>query len=439
MKKIGIMTLGCRVNQYESQAIAEGLERLGYCIVSFSDDCDVYIINTCTVTSESDRKSKQMIGRALARKKDNSEIIVCVIGCYTQNKMQIEKNAEALFKDGIDFIGGNTDKSRLPQLLHEYISSQNNQKVNILTNIDNVGDFEDITVKKSNNVRAFLKVQDGCNNFCTYCIVPRVRGRIRSKSIENVKNDLIGLRNSGYEEVVFCGIEISSYGNDGGDSLLTLAELAQELGFKRVRFGSLNPIVFSENFTRKLSQIKVVMPHFHLSVQSASSRVLSVMGRKYDSGQLKKCVENIYKYFEHVTLSCDIICGFPGETTEDFEETAAFIKSNEIIHAHIFPYSKRLGTPAAEFPNQHTNKTKKERCAALSHIAFEKKKYIYEAQVGKKVTVLIENFKSGYWFGHTEKFLPVAIKKDCKPGEFVQVTLENNFDFISDEYCFIIE
>ncbi len=437
MTKIGILTLGCRVNQYESQAIAEELENVGYSIVPFSEKCDVYIINTCTVTAESDRKSKQMISRALARKMQNDNIIVCAIGCYTQNKKQNSKENELFELGDIDIIGGNSLKAHIPQLLHEYISDKK-RRINILENMDNVTDFEDISLKKSNNVRAYLKVQDGCNNFCSYCIVPIVRGRVRSKPLNIIKNDLIGLRNSGYDEVVFCGIEISAY-NDNGSNIITLAQAAQELGFKRVRFGSLNPILFTEEFTCTLSQVDAVMPHFHLSVQSASPRILDAMKRGYSAAMLKKATENIYKYFKNVTLSCDLICGFPGENDEDFKLTKDFVSNNEIIHAHIFPYSKRDGTPAALFAEQVPSNIKKMRCAELCDAANKRTKEIFAKYSGKYATVLVENKKNGYWFGHTESFFPVALKGDYKPGEFIDVELSNEFDIISGELAFVIK
>ena len=355
MLKIGIMTLGCRVNQYESQAISEGLAELGYQITSFQDDCDVYIINTCTVTSSSDKKSRQMISRALAKKRENNNIKVCAIGCFTQNRFQIHNSFSVSGLDDIDFIGGNTDKSRIPHLLHEYISSKSYSPLNILQNIDTINKFENLSLTKSTNTRAYLKVQDGCNNFCTYCVVPVVRGRVRSKPIEDVKTDLHNLRKENYNEVVFCGIEISAYQS----GLYELAKAAENAGFERVRFGSMNPVTFTEKFIRDLSGIRIVMPHFHLSVQSASDSILKKMGRSYTTEQLNNAVNLIYEYFDNATLSCDLICGFPGETQEDFENTVKFVSSNEVTHAHIFPYSKREGTPAATFPNQIPANVKK--------------------------------------------------------------------------------
>lgn len=439
MKKVGILTLGCRVNQYESQAIAEQLEELGYSIVPFSDNCDVYIINTCTVTAESDRKSKQMIGRALARKNENSDVIVCAIGCFTQNRKQILKPGEIFKLDGVDIIGGNSDKSRIAEIIHSYILSRSREPLDILRNMENIRDFENISLKKSNNVRAYLKVQDGCNNFCTYCIVPIVRGRVRSKPIEKIKNDLLLLRQSGYNEVVFCGIEISAYGEDKGNGLISLASAAQEAGFKRVRFGSLNPVLFERDFVQRLSEISVVMPHFHLSVQSASGNVLNAMGRKYDPLQLYRGIENIYKYFNDVTLSCDLICGFPGESDDDFQQTIEFVHNNRFIHAHIFPYSRRKGTPAADFNGQLSSKLKKARCAQLLSVAHEKRKQIFDQHLGTSASVLIENKKNGFWFGHTENFMPVALKTDSTPGSFVKVRLSDKFEYVSDELSFVID
>lgn len=438
MTKIGILTLGCRVNQYESQAIAEELENYGYTIVPFSQECDVYIINTCTVTSESDRKSKQMIGRALARKKENGDIIVCVIGCFTQNKKQNLKENDLYNLGDIDFIGGNADKSQIPKLLHEYICERKKNKINFLQDMDNVDKFDDISLKKSNNVRAYLKVQDGCNNFCTYCIVPIVRGRVRSKPIDAVLCDLKALRESGYDEVVFCGIEISAYGEDNGLGLLHLAEAARDTGFKRVRFGSLNPVLLNEEFVKKLSEIEIVMPHFHLSVQSADSKILNDMGRNYDAAQLQRGIDFIYKHFNDVTLSCDIICGFPGETEKDFSATCDFVQKNKIIHAHIFPYSRREGTVAANLANQLPTNVKKARCSELQNIADDTMRRIFGEYSGRHATVLIENKKGKYWFGHTENFMPVALLGNYSAGEFVPVILGDRFEKISDEISFII-
>ncbi|MBQ9941104.1 MAG: tRNA (N(6)-L-threonylcarbamoyladenosine(37)-C(2))-methylthiotransferase MtaB [Clostridia bacterium] len=437
MTKIGILTLGCRVNQYESQAISEQLKKRGYLIAPFQDDCDVYIINTCTVTSSSDKKSRQMIGRAIAKKKANNDIIVCAIGCFTQNRFQNNKNIPMFTSGDIDFIGGNTDKSKIPELLDRYIKSHSKEKLSVLKDIEKEKDFDDLTLSKSTNTRAYLKVQDGCNNFCTYCIVPIVRGPVRSKPIEKVKEDLINLKNGGYNEVVFCGIEISAYGNDNGESLVSLAKLAKETGFARVRYGSLNPTLLNEHFIKQLSEFDVVMPHFHLSVQSASDTVLAAMGRQYTQNTLQHGINLLHKYFENVTLSCDIICGFPGETEDDFNETVKFISENEITHAHIFPYSKRDGTPAACAPNQVSQNTKKQRCTLLQNVATSKVNEVFRKYTGETFNVLIENKKGGYYLGHTENFLPVALSRRCEVGTFEKVTLSDVFEKVSDEISFI--
>jgi len=435
MLKIGIMTLGCRVNQYESQSISEELSGLGYEINSFNEDCDVYIINTCTVTSSSDKKSRQMISRALAKKKEKPNTKVCAIGCFTQNKFQIQKCFSVSGLDGIDIIGGNSGKSSIARVIHEYISSGKSEPVNILKDISEVCEFENLSLTKSKNTRAYLKVQDGCDNFCTYCIVPVVRGRVRSKPIEEVRNDLFNLRKEGYNEVVFCGIEISAYQS----GLVELAKAAEKAGFDRVRFGSMNPTTSSEGFIRNLSDIDAVMPHFHLSVQSASDTVLKNMGRNYTSHELYKSIESIHKYFKNATLSCDLICGFPGETEKDFEDTLSFVSSNEITHAHIFPYSKREGTPAATFKNQIPEAIKKERCSRLCTVSDIKLKEIFEKYRGDKFSVLIENKKGDFYFGHTENFLPVALRRKCTTGTFESVILGKEFGIFADETAFIVD
>lgn len=435
MLKIGIMTLGCRVNQYESQSISEELEKLGYKIVPFSDDCDVYIINTCTVTSASDKKSRQMISRALSKKKADSSVKVCVIGCFTQNKYQLHGESFLNELGEVDIIGGNTDKSNIPNIIHDYIVQSRTEQVSCLKAIDKVCKFENLSLTKSKNTRAYLKVQDGCNNFCTYCIVPHVRGRVRSKPLDDVRNDLYRLKSEGYNEVVFCGIEISAYES----GLFELAKAAEEVGFNRVRFGSMNPVTFTDSFLSKLSEIDIVMPHFHLSVQSASDSVLKAMGRGYTSDQLAESIGLIHKYFADATLSCDLICGFPGESERDFEDTIRFVSSNKITHAHIFPYSKRDGTPAAAMKNQLSSSEKKDRCTRLGEVASDKLAQIFNEYRGREFNVLIENQKGEFYFGHTENFLPVAIRHNCKVGTFEKVTLGNTYGTFADETAFIVE
>ena len=418
MKKIGILTLGCRVNQYESDAVSEALEKLGYEISDFFGKCDLYIINTCTVTAESDAKCRKAIRRA-ARLRDKYSARLVVMGCFSQGAPESEVLSFA------DFVIGNGNKMSVVENIDGILSGE------VRGNIDTLdkAEFEKMNITHCRHAKAYVKIEDGCNNFCTYCFVPYVRGRVRSRDTADVISEVSSLVKNGYREIILTGIETASFGEDRGEkgSLTSLiSEICEKTSVERIRLGSMYPTFFTPEVCRKLSEFPAVMPHFHLSVQSASTQVLSLMKRGYTAKELYEAVSNIRKYFPTATLSCDMICGFPGESEEDFLESMRFIEDAEILHAHIFPYSKREGTRAAKFPSQIDESIKHERASRMLDLSLSVRARVIEKFFEKPVRVLVERDRNGTLDGYTEHFVHVEFKKtgNAKAGDVAEFILK---------------
>ena len=343
--KAALHNLGCKVNAYETEAMQQILEEAGYEIVPFSEYADVYVINTCSVTNMADRKSRQMLHRA---KKQNPDAIVVGAGCYVQTK-----EAQALVDESIDIVIGNNKKHELVPLLREYEASH--RKMACVADINHEKQaYEELSLSRTaEHTRAFIKVQDGCNQFCTYCIIPFARGRVRSRELPDVLQEIRTLAKSGYREVVLTGIHLSSYGVDNGESLLHLIEAVHELeGIERIRLGSLEPRIVTDAFAKRLSELPKICPHFHLSLQSGCDTVLSRMNRRYDTAEYEAGCALLRRYFEHPAITTDVIVGFPGETDEEFETTERYLERIHFYEMHIFQYSRREGTKAAAMPDQ---------------------------------------------------------------------------------------
>ncbi len=398
-------TLGCRVNQYETQAMEEQFRNAGYEIKSFDDECDVYVINTCTVTAESDRKSRQIIRRTAQVKKPTSIVVVC--GCYSQGNP-----ADILAIDGVDIIIGNSGKTDICTLATQYLKEKR-EKV-LVTDIMAVSDYEQASITNSDRTRAFVKIVDGCENHCSYCIIPSVRGKIRSRAKEDIISEVRKLSDNGYKEVVLTGIETAAYGKDfkkNGTSPLSelIRDVASVEKIGRIRLGSMEPTVFTEEFVREIADIPKLMPHYHLSLQSGSDAILKLMRRKYNTSQFLSIIERLRHYIPNVQLTTDIIVGFPGETQELFEDTLDFIEKCGFSFIHIFPYSKRNGTPAATMSGQIEKTAKKERVITLENKMNSIRDKILGEFVGKKTQVLLETQTDTYIDGYTPEYIKVKI------------------------------
>jgi len=432
MKKVAFVTLGCRVNQYETQTVRESLLKAGYEEAPFDSLCDIYFINTCAVTGESVRKARQMIRRAIRKKEEKPDAVICVCGCFSQGLW--DQREQIL--SSVDVVAGNTKKSELASFLirlSEMIPEER-KKIDLREDISKVKAYEEMSLSRSHNARAFLKIQDGCNSFCSYCYVPLVRGRVRSRNEDDIRSELCRLTANGYREVVFTGIETGAWGTDLGtkEDLVGLIEkLHDTKGLERIRFGSLKPNLFTEDFCSRLAALPKVMPHFHLSLQSGSDDILRAMGRKYSKADEEKAVETIYRHFPDAGLSADIICGFPGETENDFLQSAALLKTAKMLHTHIFPFSPREGTRAANMTQTVSEEEKKRRCAYLLGIAKEESTAFSAKRVGKEYNVLCERIRDGFFFGYTENFIytKTPATKACKVGSVYSVTLSEKRSF----------
>lgn len=409
-KKVALHNLGCKVNAYELEAVEQLLEEKGYKIVPFAPGADVYIINTCTVTNIADRKSRQMLHRA---KKMNPDAVVVAAGCYVQ------AGAEKLQKDpAIDIVVGNNRKKEIPDILESYLAEGRRRRE--VSDIAHEKEYEPLNiVRTEEHTRAFLKIQDGCNQFCSYCIIPYTRGRVRSRAPEDVVREVERLAASGCREIVLSGIHLSSYGVDLKDKY-GLLELVQRLhpveGISRIRLGSLEPGIITEEFADSLSRLPKVCPHFHLSLQSGCDRTLERMNRRYTSGEyLEKCTI-LRKYFENPALTTDIITGFPGETEEDFLESRNFIEKVSFFETHVFPYSRREGTKAAKMEDQIPEAVKKERSRVLLELNRVQKENYLAGAVGRETEVLLEekeNFEGRTaWTGYTREYRKVLVLSD---------------------------
>ena len=406
--KVALHNLGCKVNAYETEAMQQMLEAAGYEIVPFEPGADIYVINTCSVTNIADRKSRQMLHKA---KKMNPDAIVVAAGCYVQADT---KKAEA--DASIDIIIGNNKKQELIPILESYRTGH--QKTTECVDINHTKEYENLEIDRTEeHTRAYLKVQDGCNQFCTYCIIPYARGRIRSKKTEDVVNEVKRLAASGCQEVVLTGIHLSSYGKErpeDQENLLTLIQAVHQVdGIERIRLGSLEPGIITEEFAAAISSLPKVCPHFHLSLQSGCTTTLKRMNRRYTAEEYREKCEILRKYYPAPALTTDVIVGFPGETEEEFEESRSFVDSIHFYETHIFPYSKREGTKAAGMPDQLTEQVKKERSRILIALGKEHQREYMEQFLGQEKEVLFEEQQTvegqEYWTGHTMEYLKIAV------------------------------
>lgn len=410
MKKAALHNLGCKVNAYETEAMQHLLEEAGYEIVPFTQKADVYVINTCSVTNMADRKSRQMLHKA---KKNNPDSIVVAAGCYVQTS---EK--EVLNDLSVDIIIGNDRKHDLVRLLEEYSLDSVNDTVDDIN--DGRHDFEELFIDQTKeHTRAFIKVQDGCDQFCSYCIIPYARGRVRSRRFENVIAEVERLAANGFKEVVLTGIHLSSYGVDFEEAtgLLELIQAVNAVkGIERIRLGSLEPKIVTEHFASELSKLDKICPHFHLSLQSGCDATLKRMNRKYTTKEYERGCELLRKYFVHPAITTDVIVGFPGETEEEFEQTKAYLEHIHFYEMHIFKYSKRKGTRAAVMPDQIDEQIKAARSEKLIALGHDMSKEFRKFYIGKNEEALFEEKAvigdKEYFVGYTKEYVKVAKKTD---------------------------
>ena len=410
MKKVALHNLGCKVNAYETEAMQEMLEHAGYEIVPFQEGADIYVINTCTVTNIADRKSRQMLHRA---RKMNPDAVVVAAGCYVQ--AQAEKQ---VIDPCIDIVLGNNKKQDLLTALQAYEEAHGDLREVI--DINHTKEYENLHLtKQGEHTRAYIKVQDGCNQFCSYCIIPYARGRVRSRAKEDVVAEVTDLAKNGYQEVVLTGIHLSSYGIDfeNEDNLLSLIRAVHEIeGIKRIRLGSLEPRIITEEFVQAIAALPKMCPHFHLSLQSGCNETLKRMNRRYTSEEFYEKCEILRKYFEKPALTTDVIVGFPQETEEEFETTYEFLKKICFYETHIFKYSKREGTKAAVMQGQIPEQIKAKRGARLIELGEKNRRAYEESFLGKTVEVLVEE-KSDVngkemWTGHTKEYMKIALESE---------------------------
>ena len=460
MQKVALHNLGCKVNSYEMDVIGQKLEEKGYEIVPFDERADIYIINTCTVTNIADRKSRQMLHQA---KKRNPEAVVVAVGCYVQTgKEQVLSDA------GIDLAVGNNRKKDLVDILEAYLADRTggqlyNKTMNdtSVININATFDYEEMQLTHTaEHTRAYIKVQDGCNQFCSYCIIPFARGRVRSRHLESIRKEVIGLAEAGYKEIVLTGIHISSYGIDfeddawaegrcvekpqngdrhdysGASKLLELIERIHDIpGIERIRIGSLEPRIVTEESAMRLAALPKLCPHFHLSLQSGCDDTLKRMNRRYTTSQFRTSVEALRKAFDNPAITTDVIVGFPGETEEEFQATVEYLEDISLYEMHIFKYSVRKGTVAAAMKAQIVEAVKAKRSAVLLEMEARKSKEYRSQFLGQKVQVLLEESKNidgkTYMIGHTREYVKVAVETDSDfSNQIMEVMTEK---FLSDD------
>ena len=406
--KLAFYTLGCKVNQYETQALEQLFTQRGHTLVPFEEAADVYIINTCTVTAVSDKKSRQVIRRA---RKESPDAVIAVCGCYPQTHPE---DMDAL---SVDLVSGTGDRLGFVELVEQ--AARERQPIHALDDAMKRLDFEVLPAGGlEGRTRAMMKVEDGCVNFCSYCIIPYARGRIRSLPLEQAVEQAKGLQEQGYREIVLTGIEISSWGHEwrDGSSLIDLIEgVCAAAPECRIRLGSLEPRTITAEFCARASQLSNLCPHFHLSMQSGCDTVLKRMNRKYDSARYYESVKLLRAYFDKPGITTDLIVGFPGETEDEFQQTLDFIRKCGFSAMHVFPYSKRPGTPAAARKDQILNAVKEERAHAAAAVAKEMEAQYLQQWVGQTVPVLLEEERDGAWRGYTAQYSPVAVSAQ---GEF---------------------
>lgn len=404
MKKVAFITLGCKVNQYETNSMIQQFLQKEYKIVESTEKADIYIVNTCTVTNMSDRKSRQMLRRV---KELNHKAIVVACGCYVQvAKEEIEKIEE------IDLVLGNNEKKEIVEIIEEYIKE--NKKHTEIEDVMHQREYVELgETTYTEKTRAVIKVQDGCDRFCSYCIIPYARGRVRSRRPEKVIQEIEKIAQKGIKEVVITGIHIASYGKDFKEEyrlIDLLEEINQIKGIQRIRLGSIEPLLMTEEFVVRLSKLEKICHHFHLSLQSGCDETLKRMNRRYTTQEFKEIVERLRKVYEDVILTTDIIVGFPQESQEEFEKTYQFLQKIKFYKMHIFKYSPRKGTKAAQMTGQVDGKTKEERSRKLIVLSNKNQKEYHEKYVGKEVEILWEEEKNGYYQGHTKNYILAFIK-----------------------------
>lgn len=443
MKSVALHNLGCKVNSYEMEVMQQMLQEKGYTIVPFDEAADIYIVNTCTVTNIADRKSRQMLHRA---KQKNPDAIVVAVGCYVQTGREaVEKD------DSIDLAIGNNKKKDIVEILEEYLKEREQQGgscdktlcSSTVIDINAGAEYEEMTLKQTaEHTRAYIKIQDGCNQFCSYCVIPYARGRVRSRREEEILEEIAGLAACGYREVVLTGIHISSYGTDfgKGSRLIELVEKINDIaGIERIRLGSLEPRIVTEEAAKRLAALPKLCPHFHLSLQSGCDTVLKRMNRHYTTGEYWKSVETLRREFDSPAITTDVIVGFPGETEEEFQATREFLEKIGFYEMHIFKYSKRAGTAAARMPNQVDEQIKSERSGQLLALERELSLKFRRRYIGRRAEVLLEETKeingSLYRIGHTKDYVKVAVpalleKSGTGINELVTVEVKG---FLADE------
>lgn len=405
MKKVAFITLGCKVNQYESNAMAELFMKSGYEVIEPNEKADIYVVNTCTVTNMSDRKSRQALRKV---KEENPHAIIVACGCYAQvAKKELEDMQE------IDLVLGNNEKKNIVEYVEKFINEKQKLEIDIedvMYNKEYV-DFGDITYTEK--TRAVIKVQDGCDRFCTYCIIPYARGRVRSRRPESVISEIEKIAKEGIKEVVITGIHIASYGKDFKEDY-KLIDLLEEInkieGIKRIRLGSIEPLLITEEFIQRLNKLDKICHHFHLSLQSGCDETLKRMNRRYTTEQFKDIVKILRNTYNDVMLTTDVIVGFPDESEEEFKKTYEFLKEIKFYKMHVFKYSQRKGTKAASMKNQIDGRIKEERSNCLLKLSDENEKYYNDQYVGKELEVLFEEEKNGYYQGHTANYILVKCK-----------------------------
>ena len=437
MKKAALHNLGCKVNAYETEVMTQQLKEAGYEIVAFTEVADVYVVNTCTVTNIADRKSRQMLHQA---KKRNPNATVVATGCYVQMA------GEEVLKDtGVDLVIGNNRKKDLVNILDQYFNNPDHQVLDNYIDINHINEFEEMELHTiTDHTRAYIKIQDGCNQFCSYCAIPFARGRVRSRNLESIVNEIKKMSDLGYKEVVLTGIHISSYGTDFKDQKIGLLDVILAVhriqGIERIRLSSIEPRVITDEFARAIGGLPKVCPHFHLSLQSGCDETLKRMNRRYDTREFLAITRRLRENFENPSLCTDIIVGFPGETEEEFETTRAFLDQVHFAEMHVFKYSVRGGTRAAKMPNQVPSELKNSRSDCLLDLENKMRHEYYESFYGKTREVLFEEAMrlkgTDYYVGHTREYLYVAVpSKEDLSGQILPCKILNaiNHDFVAGE------
>lgn len=427
MKRAALHNLGCKVNSYETEAMREILIQHGYEIVPFEKKADIYIVNTCSVTNMADRKSRQMLHRA---KKQNPDAVVVAAGCYAQSA------GEALLEDlSVDILIGNNEKARLPEILDAWEDAHKSAHIHDLTHEKT---YENLSLSRTpGHTRAYVKIQDGCDQFCSYCIIPYTRGRVRSRSLSDILEEVNRLADNGYQEVVLTGIHLDSYGADfapgDADLLTVIREISKVDGVRRIRLGSLEPRIMTEEFVCGLAAVRKLCPHFHLSLQSGCDETLKRMNRRYNIQEFRMCCERLRRYFQRPALTTDIIVGFPGETQEEFAQTVAFIKEICFYETHVFKFSRRKGTKADRMLQQIPEPVKTQRSDELLRLTAENSRAYRKQWIGSIVEVLIEEVCTfggqEYQTGHTMEYVKIAVSGgELSANQMVHVKVEKMLD-----------